>query len=158
MRHSVSAVATSLLLVLSTLSAVAADNVVGVPSDDPQMVAAINKARGSLHQFFDALAHPKPNQKSFLLKVAFRHGDEVEHIWVADLNLSGKKPQGVIADEPRMKGLRFMQQVSFDPADITDWMYIEDGKLVGGYTTQLLRQRMSSEERKQLDASVPYKF
>ena len=51
-----------------------------------------------------------------------------------------------------------MQWVSFDPDDITDWMYIEDGRLIGGYTTRLLRERMSPEERKQLDASAPYKF
>ncbi len=146
------------LLCFSAAFTVAAEDIKSVRSDDPQMLAAINKARDSLRQFCDALAHPKPNQKSFVLKVAFQRGDEVEHIWVADLNLSGKNPQGVIADEPRMKGLRFMQQVSFDPADITDWMYIEDGRLVGGYTTRLLRERMSAEERKQFDASVPYKF
>src|ERR1700722_9460467 len=120
MSRAVFAFVTGLLLSLSAISVVAADDVVGVPSDDPQMVAAINKARASLRQFFEALASPKANQKSFLVKVAFRRGDEVEHIWVADLNLSGAKPQGVIADEPRMKGLRFMQQTSFDPADITD--------------------------------------
>jgi len=136
----------------------AADNIKGVRSDDPQMIAAIEKARATLPKFFDALARPKPNQTGFVLKVAFRRGDEVEHIWVADLNLAGNKPRGVIADEPRMKGLRFMRQVSFDAADITDWMYIEDRRLVGGYTTRLLRERMSPEERKQLDASVPYKF
>ena len=126
------------------------------PFNDPQMVTAINKARSTLPMFFDALALPKASQKSFLL-IAFRRGDEVEHIWLADLNLSGKKPQGVVADEPQ-KGFRFMQQVSFDPADITDWMYIDGGKLVRGYTTRLLRERMSPEERNQLDASAPYKF
>jgi uncharacterized protein YegJ (DUF2314 family) len=138
--------------------AMGTDDIVGVRSDDPQMIAAINMARGSLPKFFDALARPNAKQKSFVLKVAFRRGDDVEHIWVADLDFSGKRPRGVIADKPQMKGLRFMQKVFFDPADITDWMYIEDGKLVGGYTTRLLRERMSSEQRRQLDASVPYQF
>src|SRR5262249_37621504 len=137
---------------------VAADDIKSVASDDPEMVAAIKKARETLPMFFNALAHPKPSQKSFLLKVVFRQRAEVEHIGLPDLVLSGKKANGVVADEPGTRGLRFMQRVSFDPADITDWMFIEDGKLVGGYTTRLLRERMSAEERKELDASAPYKF
>ena len=119
------------------------------------MIAAIKKARSTLQQFLKAQAHPKLSQNSFLLRVAFLEGEKVEHIWIADLDLSGKTPLGIIAEEPRIKRLRFMQWVSFDPNDITDWMYIEDGRLIGGYTTRLLRERMSPEEWKQLDASAP---
>jgi uncharacterized protein YegJ (DUF2314 family) len=137
---------------------VAAVDTKSVPSDDLQMIAAIKKARSTLQQFFKALAHPKLSQNSFLVRVAFLEGEEVEHIWIADLDLSGKTPQGVIAEKPGIVRLRFMQWVSFDPDDITDWMYIEDGRLVGGYTTRLLRERMSPEERRQLDASAPYRF
>ncbi len=31
-------------------------------------------------------------------------------------------------------------------------MYIENGKLFGGYTIKVLRNRMTEEERKQFDA------
>ena len=82
----------------------------------------------------------------------------MEHIWLADLNFSGPKPRGVIANEPRMDSLRFMEEVTFDPSDVTDWMYVEGGRLVGGYTTRLIRDRMSPEERKEFDASAPFKF
>jgi uncharacterized protein YegJ (DUF2314 family) len=44
----------------------------------------------------------------------------------------------VVANEPRIKGLSYMERVSFLPAQITDWMYMQDGKLVGGFTTRVL--------------------
>jgi uncharacterized protein YegJ (DUF2314 family) len=37
-------------------------------------------------------------------------------------------------------------------------MYVDNGTLVGGYTTRLLRKRLTPEERKELDARVPYRF
>jgi uncharacterized protein YegJ (DUF2314 family) len=137
---------------------VAEDHVHGVASDDAEMLAAINKARGSIKEFFDAFTHPKPEQSSFLLKVAFTEDELVEHIWLADLDFSAAQPKGVVANETRLKKVRFKQSVEFDPAYISDWMYIDHGKLVGGYTTRLLRQRMTSEERKTFDSSVPYTF
>ena len=36
----------------------------------------------------------------------------------------------------------------------SDWMYVDHGKLVGGYT---LRDRLSPSERPEFDRSVPFK-
>ena len=51
-----------------------------------------------------------------------------------------------------------MQKVDFHPSQITDWMYIDKGRLVGGYTTRLIRARMTPAERAALDKASPYKF
>jgi uncharacterized protein YegJ (DUF2314 family) len=143
---------------LAGASSVAEDHVQDVASDDGEMLAAINKARGFIREFFDAFTNPKPGQESFLLKVAFTEDGQVEHLWIADLDVSGAKPKGVVASEPRLKKLRFKQTVEFDPAYISDWMYVDHGKLIGGYTTRLLRERMTTEGRKRFDSSVPYTF
>ena len=148
-----------LLLLLAIYGdAVMAEDRTGVAADDPEMIATINNARMTVKQFFDAFMNPKKGQTSFLLKVAFVSGDQTEHIWLADLDFSGPKPRGVVANEPQIKGVRFKQTVDFDPAHVTDWMYVDNGRLVGGYTTRLLRERMPPDERKQLDARVPYRF
>ena len=146
------------LLPLSGYSAEVPDPIVPVRADDQQMEAAIKQARSTLPHFFQAMANPKPNQKSFLVKVAFRRDKVEEHIWVADLSFAGKTPRGVVANEPKIKGIRFMEHVSFDRADVSDWMYLQDGRLIGGYTTRLIRGRLSPEERKEFDASAPYKI
>jgi uncharacterized protein YegJ (DUF2314 family) len=134
------------------------DRTIGFDSDDPEMTEAIAAARRSLPEFLEAFAHPKSGQTSFLVKAAFHDGDEVEHIWLADLDLSSARLRGVVANEPNLRTLRFMETVEFEPTQITDWMYLDHGKLVGGLTTRLIRDRMSPQERAELDANSRYAF
>jgi uncharacterized protein YegJ (DUF2314 family) len=148
----------ALLFLTATHSTMATENVAPVRSEDPEMMAAIQQARDSFRKFLNAYMSPTPKQSAFLVKIAFVKGSDVEHIWLADLDLAGAKPTGVIADTPIRKDLRFKQRVEIDFTYLSDWMYIEDGKLVGGFTTRLLRNRMSSEERKKLDAMSAYRF
>jgi len=122
------------------------------------MDAAIRKAKDTIRQFLEAFFEPTKKQKSFLLKVVFDEGEQREHIWLADLDFGGDKPTGVIANEPGLPSLKFMQRVEFEPSYISDWMYVEDGYLVGGYTTRIIRERMTPEERREYDAQSPYKF
>jgi uncharacterized protein YegJ (DUF2314 family) len=115
------------------------DEIVSVDGEEAEMLSAINTARQSLRQFLDAFLVPKANQKHFLLKVAFEDQGETEHIWLADLDLMSSPPTGVVANEPRIRSLTYMQRVPFDAGLITDWMYYEDECLVGGFTTRVLR-------------------
>ncbi len=148
----------ALLFLTAARTTMAAENVASVRSEDAEMLAAIQQARDSFKKFLDAFMSPKPKQSAFLVKIAFVKGSEVEHIWLADLDLASAKPTGVIADSPIRKDLKFKQRVEIDFTCLSDWMYVEDGKLVGGFTTRLLRSRMSPEERKKLDAESPYRF
>ena len=117
------------------------DNVVAMKADDPEMLDAINQARQSLDSFIQTLLNPKSNQTSFLLKVVFDDRDIQENIWLADLDLAATPPTGVVANEPQIPGLTYMSRVSFSVGNVTDWMYLEDGFLVGGFTTRLLQSR-----------------
>jgi len=94
---------------------------------DAKMNAAIDRAKRSLTVFFENFVAPKNNQKSFLLKVAFESDDDVEHIWIADLDASVMPLEGTVANEPSMPGIKFMQRITFQPNQITDWMFVEDG-------------------------------
>jgi uncharacterized protein YegJ (DUF2314 family) len=126
--------------------------------DDEQMEAAIREAKASFEKFIKAFYHPTEKQQGFLVKVVFDEGEQREHIWLADLDFGGDKPSGVIANEPNLPSLKFMQRVEFEPSYISDWMYIEDGYLVGGFTSRVIRDRMTTEERREHDAQAPYKF
>jgi uncharacterized protein YegJ (DUF2314 family) len=116
------------------------DEIVAIGSEDAEMLSAINEARKSLRQFLEAFLAPKPNQRHFLLKVAFEEQDEREHIWLADLDLSSTPPTGVVANEPNIRCLQYMQRVPIDFKLMSDWMYYEDDCLVGGFTTRVLRK------------------
>jgi uncharacterized protein YegJ (DUF2314 family) len=134
------------------------DTLFTVDSENERMDFAIDEARRTLRMFFDAYSDPKPNQTGFSLKVMFESNDDVEHIWMADIDASAEPLAGTVANETDFPGLSFMQRVTFEPAQITDWMYIEDGYLIGGYTTQVIRAELSPTERAEFDADAPYKF
>ena len=48
--------------------------------------------------------------------------------------------------------------IEFTYPQITDWMYVEDGRLVGGYTMRAIRDRLSSDARAKFDAGSPFAF
>jgi len=131
---------------------------VSFADQDQRMAFAIDEARRSLNVFFDAFCAPKETQSAFLLKVRFEAPVKVEHIWLADIDASVMPLQGTVANQPNFPGLQFMQRVEFHPSQISDWMFIENGCLVGGYTTQVIRAGLTSNERASFDASSPYRF
>lgn len=136
----------------------ASDPIIPFESQDSGMNQAIEQARRTLPKFLDAFSHPTGDQASFLLKVRFQSGGENEHIWLADLDLSKSRLQGTIANEPKLRGLAFMQRVTFRMSDVSDWMYVQSGYLVGGYTTRLIRSRLSAQERAAMDSETPFKI
>jgi uncharacterized protein YegJ (DUF2314 family) len=134
------------------------DRIYDLAGPDVPMRNAIHHARQTLRDFFEAFNQPKSNQRSFLLKVRFESEGKNEHIWVADIDASISPIEGTIANEPELPGLTFMQRASFHPTQITDWMYIEDGYLVGGFTTMAIRAGLSHADRVEYDANAPFKF
>ncbi len=135
------------------------DRVVAVKQEDAEMNAAMAKAQTTLTSFIAVLSFPQTNQQYFLIKGKFTAGDMVEHIWVADVTFDGKMFRGVLANDPEsIPSLSFKQPVEVQPAQVSDWMFVQDGRLVGGYTSRILRNRMTEEERRQLDAKIPYRY
>src|SRR5207247_7223268 len=109
--------------------------------------------------FMAVFFNPQTNQQYFLVKRRFTAGDVVEHIWVADLRYDGSVFHGVIANELQsISGLWFKQPVEVQLGQISDWMFVQDGKLVGGYTSRVLRKRMTARQRAEMDTHIPYSF
>lgn len=134
-----------------------ADKVTQVADDDPRMNAAIEKARASVKTFVAALKAPKAAQTGFSIKMAFTDGTAVEHMWLAPVNFDGTKFVGTVNNEPeKVKTVKMGQKVTVTPDKISDWMYLENRKLVGGETLRALRAAMSPEERADFDKSVPF--
>ena len=136
-----------------------ADKVVPVPADDPEMQAAIERARQTLQEFIEAFQTQDKKERRFLVKAPFEEDGIVEHMWVADLTIRRDSFDGVLADEPEsIKGLKFKQPVTVKQNRISDWMIVEDGTAKGVYTIKVLRNRMSPKERADLDRTLPFKL
>ncbi len=134
------------------------DHVVQVSSDDARMNAAIAKARATVGTFVTALQKPKASRSGFSIKIRITKGDDAEHFWLSDVRYDGSAFSGKIDNDPEMvKTVKLGQAASARPAEISDWMYVDHGKLVGGYTLRVLRDGLSPSERAEFDRSVPFK-
>ncbi len=123
----------------------------GVESEDKEMNAAILKANETLDDFNAGLLNPKT--ESHALKVKFTNSSGIEHMWVGNIVFKDGKYSGILNNDPEyVKEYKSGDSIDVDPSKISDWMYIENGKLFGGYTIKALRNRLSEEERKQFDA------
>ena len=126
-------------------------------ADDQGMQRAIEQARRTLPEFFRHYSDPLPHHEYFLIKALFETEQRGEHIWVANVDASVSPLVGIVANETSFPGLKFMEPVSFRPEQITDWMIIENGYMVGGFTNQVAMSRMTEVERAEYLASLPYK-
>lgn len=121
-----------------------------VASGDQEMNAAIEKATQTLDDFNAALSNPEIENPA--LKVQFQNAADIEHMWIGEIEYNDGKYSGILTNEPEyITEYKMGDKIDIDNSKISDWMYIENGKLVGGFTIKVLRDRMSDEERKQFD-------
>jgi uncharacterized protein YegJ (DUF2314 family) len=57
-----------------------------------------------------------------------------------------------------VKNVHLGQRVTVAPRDVSDWMFVKDGKLMGGYTTRVLYARLSPEQRAQFDKEAEFRI
>jgi uncharacterized protein YegJ (DUF2314 family) len=147
------------LLTIGPTPEVSADDrspVVDVRTTDPEMNAAIARARGSLATFWASYDAPKLSETGHSLKVHFSTRKGGEHIWIAELKKQpGGSYSGLFANEPRdLPGKHAGDPVKFTEADISDWMFMRNGKIVGGETIKPLLKSMPKADADALRARM----
>ena len=131
--------------------------------DEPKLDRAIERGRREIDTFIAALANSRPTQSHFSVKKPFpwNDGDKTnfEHIWLSDVTFQDGVFRGRVGNEPvDVKGVKLGDEVILQKSEASDWMFIENGYLVGGYTIRVLREAMSPSERAEFDESVPFKI
>jgi len=122
------------------------DEVIAVPDGDAEMNAAIAKARRTLDNFWDALETQRDGETGYALKVQIEDRNGVEHFWLTDIERDGKRIVGTIDNDPNLvRSVRLGQRFEFTDADISDWSFMRNGKIVGNQTLRPLLKRMPAE-------------
>ena len=117
----------------------------------------MDKARSTVNSFIAALTSPKPGQSEFAVKMAFTDRDKTEIMWIAPVSYDGKMFRGTVSNEPQsVFTVQMGQSVTVEPSGIADWMYLEDGKMVGAYTLRVLRDTLSPGERADFDRKFQF--
>ena len=123
------------------------DKVVNVEDDDPEMVAAIAKARSTLPQFWQVFDKPERGESKFSLKVKITDKNGTEHFWATDIERREGKTMGTINNDPNIVGsVKLGDRIEIPEADISDWLYLRDGKMVGNRTLIPLLKKMPVKE------------
>ena len=128
------------------------ERVTYVDGDDPKMNAAIREARKSYPYFFGRLTAGDTSEYYFGVKLRIPYGDgNGEHMWFNDLYFKGDTLMGILCNDPvNIATMKKGDTVMIDKSLLSDWEFAKDGKLIGSYTTRVLYNRMTPEEKKEL--------
>ena len=130
-----------------------------VPNDSSVMQRAVAEGQKTVGKFIAALKQPGEGQQDFAIKKPFIQNGLVEHIWLSDVQFVGNRFLGRVDNEPRkIRGLKFGEVVSVDPHEISDWLYIDHGKLVGGYTVRAQYNELSAKEKQEFDRAADFEI
>jgi len=131
-------------------------DMVYVPGEDERMNWAIEKANLTLWYFEESLANPQPHQVYFSIKVKIIEEENGEHIWLTEPHFDDEGHlYGTIGNEPvDVTSVKLNQKIGIDRKSISDWMIIENGKLIGGYTIRAIRDDIPDHERVAFDKSI----
>lgn len=138
-------------------------------TNDAEIDAAGQRSRDTFRYFVREVSWERRRAQPALdlaaVKIAF--GEQaspdaetiVEHLWIGEADFDGVTVRGRLLNDPKhaqsvRRGVGV--QVPFD--QITDWMYAIDGRAYGGFSVNLLRSRMSDENRAAHDASWGLEF
>ncbi len=120
-------------------------------ADDPELAQAIAEARSTVDQARERWLNSTEEKRSqWTVKWAAPNvAGGVEHVWIKPiLHWSSFRIEGLLASPPQselVSGKGFGEPVSFPVEELSDWIYLIDGRIdgehEGGFTVQLLEQR-----------------
>lgn len=130
--------------------------VVTIADDDERMNDAMEKARLTLEYFRESLLLPRPEQTYFSVKVKIEDKGKQEYIWLTSPSFDEEGNLfGIVGNKPQfVNSIKDGQEIGIDAGSIADWMILEDGRLIGGYTIRAIRDRLSENEIADFDKNT----
>ena len=120
------------------------DEVARIEKGNPDMAEAFRRARETLPQFLKLAMAPPPNAGGFAVKIGIPYNDrrDAEFFWITPFKPQGDKYVGNINNTPRSaKTVKLGQTIEFAGTEIVDWLYQQDGKMIGNFSACALLKR-----------------
>ena len=139
---------------------------------DPEMQRAYEQARTTFRYFWREIAWERrrivPALDLAYVKAPFSDSERtapapgkvaVEQMWMQEIDFDGEIVSGVLLNTPNwLKTVKAGDSVQMPLNHISDWMYAAGGVVYGAYTVNLMRSRMSEQERRQHDRAWGLSF
>jgi uncharacterized protein YegJ (DUF2314 family) len=121
------------------------------------MNAAIAEAVKTYPGFVRLLSAPDSSVTHLSVKMFFAYDGGNEHMWVNELHFKDGKLFGVLDSDPMyVDHLKTGDTLLVNKDSVSDWLYVKNGKMVGGYTVIVTYNSLDSAEKKEFKASVPF--
>lgn len=117
--------------------------------DEAEMTAATQRAINEVDAFIAELN--AGTSEDYAVKAPIEDNGEIEHFWLTDVSYSNGKFKGTIGNDPGMvTNVKIGQTWEVKKDEISDWMYMRDGKMHGNYTLRPLLATMPEAEADEL--------
>ena len=124
------------------------DELYMVADGDEDMEAAFRSAKSGLDGFLATWRSPPQGASDFSVKVGVTDGDDTEYFWVSPFREASGSFSGTLNNEPQLvSSVRLGQEISFSRGQIVDWLYFDQGTMVGNYTACAMLKKESQAER-----------
>jgi uncharacterized protein YegJ (DUF2314 family) len=134
-------------------------DVARIAVDDPLTAEAIVKARRTAGEFLRAYRARGGDQRDFRIKFLVAERGLVEQFWVTLESATDTTFTGTIANHPGdITGVKYGERVTVPANEISDWMYVENGVLQGGFSVRLMRDRLQPEERPAFEREMGFRI
>lgn len=136
------------------------DNGFIIAGSDLEMQSAIHLAQATLESFIYAFQHPKLSQVYFSIYVQIPVYEQEnvawEVFWVDELTYENNQFEGTVVGDGYYTDVNSGDHIVVNSPEIIDWMIVEDGRLIGGFTLVVRHSQLGDSERKQVDAELWY--
>ena len=116
---------------------------------DEEIARIAENARRTLPIFFRNLARPETGAGDFYVKYPLTadDGSRMEQVWLANIHFKEGEYYGALANTTMRLDLNIGDTIVFNPDGIADWMYIKDGKIIGGRSIKYILEKIPESER-----------
>jgi uncharacterized protein YegJ (DUF2314 family) len=123
--------------------------VIEVERSDKEIERITENARRALPVFFRNLARPEAGAGNFYLKYPLTSEDGgAEQVWLGNIRFKNGNYYGTLSNTAKfINSVKKSKTITIDTDKITDWMYIQDGKIMGGRSIKYLMEKMPEDQR-----------
>ncbi len=126
---------------------------------NPVMNEAIEHARNTLNEFIEDLGENEPSRELFGVKMKVEGAFGNAYVWLIDVSHDDGIFEGTLVNTPRNTRTISAGEILRVPSEkVVDWSYVENGKLVGGYTMRVMYDSMPRSEQDALEEKLGFSF
>lgn len=127
-----------------------------IADEDERMNWAMEKAKLTFGYFKECVQNPKENQAYFSVKARIEDNGIIEHVWLGEPNFDADgNIYGIVGNLPtNVTNVTLNEKIGISEKEVSDWMIIDNARLIGGYTIRAIRDGMKGKELENFDNSL----